>query len=755
MSKAIARTGLTGRQIADVLIQKKESILSAWEEKVRALLPAAHDKSHSALRNSLPASIDRLSEALVANFPKSGKTEAVGKSHADQRVELPNYTLGQVIDEYKVLRQTLFEKLGSENLTDHQRNIILDFLQDEMKEAAEEYARIHLADSETQFRTLADSIPQLAWMADPNGSRFWYNERWHSYAGTTLKEMEGWGWRKIHHPEHVEKVTLKYKRHIDCGEPWEDTFPLRSKSGEWRWFLSQARPIRDKSGNILRWFGTNTDVTDQRETQEKLNEVSVRLHLALNASGVGFFDHDLKTDIVKWTKEEAEIYGFPPDLLELQYSEVASRIHPEDREGVRTNREDVANNHGEYESSFRVLWRDGTIRWVTGTGKVICDESGKPVRMLGANLDFTDRKHAEEALAESMNRFRELAESMPQIVLETDSKGDPYYYNKQWYEYLGISPSEKTSQSWWTYVHSDCRNTAENDWQKSILQKIPFQMELRLRRSDGTYSWFLTRVVPILNSFGRIVRWYGTFTNIDENRKIGEQLLRAVQSREETLAVVSHDLRNPLGSILMNSALLKMKSSGDETFVKGQADKIQKAGDRMNEMIEDLLNIAKMDSGNFTLSKKDNCGCNLVNEAVETMSHLAGEKNIRIETSGVETSIQVNCDYGQVLRIFTNLIGNAVKFTPDHGLIRVTAEDLGSEVQFSVADSGPGILEAHIPHIFDRFWQVSKTQHLGTGLGLAIAKGIVQGHRGRIWVKSKFGHGSAFYFTLPKARVDK
>jgi PAS domain S-box-containing protein len=126
-------------------------------------------------------------------------------------------------------------------------------------------AEENLRESERNFRALANSIPQLAWMADSTGWIFWYNERWHEYTGTTLEEMQGWGWQKVHHPEHVERVVERIRRAFEAGERWEDTLPLRSKTGAYRWFLSRALPIKDEAGNVMRWFGTNTDITEQIE----------------------------------------------------------------------------------------------------------------------------------------------------------------------------------------------------------------------------------------------------------------------------------------------------------------------------------------------------------------------------------------------------------------------------------------------------------------------------------------------------------
>ncbi|HZG39661.1 MAG TPA: PAS domain-containing protein [Nodosilinea sp.] len=134
-------------------------------------------------------------------------------------------------------------------------------------------AEANLRESEERFRTLADQMSQFAWMADKDGSIFWYNRRWFEYTGTTLDAMLGWGWQQIHHPEHVDRVVEHFRHCIEVGEPWEDTFPLRSKDGTYGWFLSRAVPIRDAAGNILRWFGTNTDITERLQVEQEREQL--------------------------------------------------------------------------------------------------------------------------------------------------------------------------------------------------------------------------------------------------------------------------------------------------------------------------------------------------------------------------------------------------------------------------------------------------------------------------------------------------
>lgn len=180
-----------------------------------------------------------------------------------------------------------------------------------------------LRESEANFRDLADNISQFAWMADETGYLFWYNQRWFDYTGTTLDEMKGWGWRAVHHPDHVDRVTQKYRQHIESGEPWEDTFPLRSRDGDYCWFLSRARPVRDESGRIVRWFGTNTDVTDQRRLDEALRQADQR-----KDEYVAMLAHELRNPLaaIRSTIDALRLTSGDPSVLATSTDDLTRQV---------------------------------------------------------------------------------------------------------------------------------------------------------------------------------------------------------------------------------------------------------------------------------------------------------------------------------------------------------------------------------------------------------------------------------------------
>ncbi|MFZ1953035.1 MAG: PAS domain S-box protein [Pseudolabrys sp.] len=269
-----------------------------------------------------------------------------------------------------------------------------------------------LRESEKRFRDLADNIDQFAWTADTDGRRNWFNKRWHDYAGTTLEEMQGFGWQKLHHPDHLERVVQGIRKSFKGDTPWEDTFPLRGRDGNYRWYLARALPIRNEAGEVVRWFGTNTDITEQLEAEKALRELNATLEHRVEAQ----------------TRERVQIWNVSQDLLvvtdldgkyltvnpawtvSLGWSEAELLgntsqwlLHPDDREKTRAEISQLAAGHVTQRFEVRFRHKDGSYRWLSW--KAVQDHG----RIYAMARDVTELKNAENKLRDVRHELSQAA----------------------------------------------------------------------------------------------------------------------------------------------------------------------------------------------------------------------------------------------------------------------------------------------------------------------------------------------------------
>ena len=224
----------------------------------------------------------------------------------------------------------------------------------------------------------------------------------------------------------------------------------------------------------------------------------------------------------------------------------------------------------------------------------------------------------------------------------------------------------------------------------------------------------------------------------------------AIQARDDILGIVAHDLRNPLNTIILQASLLRQCTASESRSSK-PADKIERAATRMNRLIQDLLDVTRMEGDRLSLERACIPTRTFVSDVIEAQRPLADEASLTLQLDLAPDSPDVWADHDRLIQVFENLIGNALKFTEAPGCITVGAKPRDGEALFWVADTGPGIVAEDVPHLFDRFWQARKTGRTGAGLGLPIVKGIVEAHGGRVWVESTPGRGSTFFFTIPTA----
>ena len=269
-------------------------------------------------------------------------------------------------------------------------------------------------ESDERFRTLADNIPQLAWIADAGseGQVHWFNRRWFDYTGTTLEEMKGSGWKSVHHPEYVERVVQKFEHHVKHCLDWEDTFPLRGKDGQYCWFLSRMKVIRDESGAAVRMFGTNTDITQERHMANALRESEERYRAIFDSAPVGIAHIGLDGRWVLLNDAACTITGYTRDTLTTRT--VADITHPEDIEaGWAQMRRVHAGEISRYSMEKRYVREDRSIVWVHLTVSLLRDAEGQPINFISVIQDISERKRAEVALQQNASLLSRLVDQAP------------------------------------------------------------------------------------------------------------------------------------------------------------------------------------------------------------------------------------------------------------------------------------------------------------------------------------------------------
>jgi PAS domain S-box-containing protein len=373
-------------------------------------------------------------------------------------------------------------------------------------------------------------------------------------------------------------------------------------------------------------------------------------------------------------------------------------------------------------------------------------------RIVGASKiarDISETKRFQAILMASESRFRQLADAMPQIVWTARADGHVDYYNSRWYEFTGYGPETAKDVSWETIMHPDDLEPWRETWKASVSSGEPYNLECRLfDRTESRWRWFVARAVAVRENDGGAVKWFGSCTDIDEQKRFQEDLQRANYDLEQFAFSASHDLQEPLRSIKIYSELLSRRHGNlineeAKTFLRF----VQDGATRMEMLVRDLLSYTKASLVEYTTENVD------ANEVLDTtLANLAGaisEAGATVTSEGLPT---LSIHDLHLQQLFQNIIGNAIKYrSPDRSpAVRVSARRLNGFWTFAIADNGIGIEPQYRENIFGLFKRLHTVdEYSGTGIGLAICRRIVERYGGRIWAESEPGKGSTFRFTIP------
>jgi len=526
-------------------------------------------------------------------------------------------------------------------------------------------------------------------------------------------------------------------------------------------YIRSMDSVRTNAQGEVQWLlGTNVDVTEQKRAEQALQAIETRLRLGMDMVGLSLAEVDYVAETIQMTEDAARLFGLGDTALSAPLKFFVAAIHPDDRDEFSRRKQVARDSAGDglFSMDFRVPRPNGDLRWVRARGQVSFAETDpalRPLRAVFAFLDTTTEKAAEDSLRSRETRFRQLADAMPQLVWSTSPDGFADLYNQKWFEYTGLTYEELAGAKWTAVIHPDDLAELGERWRHSMQSGEPYETEVRYRRFDGVYRWFLVRARAVFGDDDRVVRWFGTSTDIHEQKRLEEDLRRANRDLESFAFTASHDLQEPLRNVALYGQLFRKRygSQLDSTAIE-YLDLMVDGVQRMSELITDLL--AYTQAGNLDPETLPQASAEGALAKVLVDLQVVIVKNQASVTHDPLPAVPVQEMH--LHQLLQNLIGNALKYRKESEPPQVHISAVRQEQNwlFSVQDNGIGIAPDYQNQIFGIFKRLhgKGSKYEGTGIGLAICQKTIERYDGRIWVESKLGEGSAFYFTVPINEVD-
>ena len=567
-------------------------------------------------------------------------------------------------------------------------------------------------------------------------------------------------------------------------QSWVDTYDAIARSGTarrfnegseamGRWFTVYASPIAHPGKRRVALLFT--DITDQKKAERalQLSELAARaaaaqaeadrrrLDALLAAAPVAIIYADEHGALSSANPMSRTLWGeHPMSTSADQYAEWRGWwADGSARHGQQVGSQDwslARALRGEAVDSDIIeiapFGRPGERRTIFTRASAIRDEAGAIRGAVAATMDITSQVNTRRALQESEGKFRTMTEAMPQMVWSCLPDGTNDYSNGRWGEFTGLAGRDLTGSDWIGVIHPDDLPNLMSLWQASMASGRLFELEHRIRHVSGDYRWVLNRALPVRDDGGRIIRWMGTVTDVHDQKQAAEELRSANARKDEFLAMLAHELRNPLAPISTAAQILKL-SGGEPKRIAQAGDVIGRQVRHMVELVDDLLDVSRVTRGLVELEKVAVDLKSVIQSAIEQARPLIEKKGHTLSTRLGDANVTVIGDRKRLVQVMANLLNNAAKYTSDGGEITVCADASPGHIKLSVRDNGIGIDGALLPDIFELFTQAKRTPDRaqgGLGLGLALVRSMVALHGGQVEAASSGpGRGSCFSVILP------
>lgn len=518
--------------------------------------------------------------------------------------------------------------------------------------------------------------------------------------------------------------------------------------------LAPSELEREHLDVLIRLVAT---VIERRDFYEQLASTTERLECAERAGKIGVFDWNPQTGAIVWTRQMEELFGLAPGAFHGTFAEWKKLLHPADlRRVVDTIKEVVARHEPWFKTSHRFLRKSGEYGWMEVQGALTYDSSGSPIRGVGVATDITERTRAENRSRRDQERLSLALEAGGLGLWDWHIPSDEVQFGGSWAAMLGYSLDEiyYTLQSWTQLVHPDDLTEARAALDRHFRRESPtYECEYRLRKKDGTWTWVLDRGRVIeWDDAGKPVRAIGINADISEQRAARENLKIAAKRKDEFLATLAHELRNPLAPIRTGLQIIRLDPSSQEAA--RAREMMERQLNHMVRLVDDLLDVSRITRGQMDLRKEDVSIQDILTLAIESSTPAIDTGGQVFHYEIPSAVIKTHGDPTRLAQIISNLLVNAAKYTPPGGDISLTARARDGRVVIQVRDTGAGIPSEMLDCVFEMFSQVNRTldrSQGGLGIGLALARKIVEMHGGDIHVESAgVGKGSVFTVELPR-----
>ncbi len=608
-------------------------------------------------------------------------------------------------------------------------------------------------------------------ISDKEGNVEWVNKSFEKITGYTLNEAKGIKPGKFLQGKDTNPETIAYlRKQIHTGEPFVCEILNYHKTGRPYWLRIQGQALKDKDGNIMKYFAIEEDITHEKEIQQKLKDFEDRMRFALEMIGDNYWEFDFRTNKTYFSNPGntniGEFSGDDTDNIKKWWG----RVHQDDLHLLIENDRKLRNGETDFHVlEYRIEQNDGNIKWVLDRGTVIeKDIQGKPLKLVGTHTDITGQKNTEQALRRKEEKYRNIIANINLGLLEVDNEEEIQYANQRFCDMSGYSLNEllgkKASE---VFVRNESLNLMES---KNQLRKkaISDAYEVSVSNKNGENRWWLISGAPNYNDKGELVGSIGIHLDVTEKKKLENELIEAknmaeasTRSKERFLANMSHEIRTPMNAIMgMSNQLAKTKLENNQELY---LHTIQSASENLLIIINDILDLSKIEAGKLSI---DNIGFeprNIVADVMRIISYKAEEKGISFTNSFCDSKLApvLIGDPYRLNQILLNLTSNAIKFT-DKGSVdiscKVVEDKIDSQkIKVCVKDTGIGMDESFVAQIFDKFSQEYRSgsrKFGGTGLGMSISKELVELMGGEIKVESKKGLGTSVSFSMEMKKGD-